>query len=87
MKRIAITLICLITSFSITHAELLNFGPRLGASISQLKLRENSGRFTDLKSGWGYQAGVVARVTLPIVHFQPELLVTGSGGKLTRKAQ
>lgn len=86
MKKFTITFLCLIASYSFTQARIFHVGPRIGASTSQIKIEGRVDRFTDSSFAWGYQAGVVARLHLPILYLQPELLITSSGGKCSWQA-
>lgn len=81
MKKITITFLCLIASYSFIQARVFQFGPRIGISAAQIKVREHVDLFAGSSFVQGYQAGVVTRLHLPILYLQPELLITRSENK------
>ncbi len=78
MKKLSITLLCLLASYSFTQAGIFQFGPRLGISRSEISLADKNHTF-QISPTTGYQAGVVTRINLPLVYIQPELVITQSG--------
>ncbi len=59
------------------HAQIFSIGPKFG--ISQGDIRVTNG-FQGDQSKIGYHLGAFARINLPLLFFQPELLYTNTGG-------
>jgi len=87
MKRLMVTFLCLVASYSFTQARVFQFGPRLGISNTRIIIQEHKNHFTDVEFVIGYQGGVMARLQLPIVYLQPELLLVSFGATLNQQAQ
>lgn len=85
MKRVITALFAFLITTSVAHATVFNLGPRLGGSISHLKvgLDKDSPEYEalNLKSGLGYHLGIFARFSLSPLYIQPELLFSGAGAK------
>ena len=87
MKKWMITVLCFLALYDFTHARILQLGPRLGISSSQIKIKSPNKQFPELQAATGYQVGFVAQLNLPIVFIQPELLITGSGIQYQQQTQ
>ena len=85
MKRITITLLSFFITTSLAHASILNLGPRIGLSVSELKVDQvkNKSVYEALspKAGLGYHLGAFVRFSLDAAYIQPELLISGSGAQ------
>lgn len=88
MKRVIIALLCFTISTSWAHANIFSIGPRIGLSVSQVKVNPPEGSTAhetlQLKDGWGYHLGIFTRFDLFAVYIQPEVLITGSGAKFSQ---
>lgn len=62
------------------HAQLFTLGPKFG--VSQGDVRVTNG-FKGEDSKIGYHVGAFARINLPIIYLQPELLYTNTGGSFS----
>ena len=85
MKKILIVLLCFFISVPLTHASFFKMGPRVGTSVSQIKMSPAPGNtaLADLQPGnyWGYHMGAFTRFNLLLCHIQPEILLTSTGAR------
>ena len=77
MKKYALFVLLSVAVLGQSHAQLLSFGPKFG--ISQGDVRVFDG-FQGDDSKMGYHVGAFARINLPVIFIQPELLYTNTGG-------
>lgn len=85
MKRITITLLSFFIATSLAHASIFNVGPRIGLSVSELKVDQVKDKSVyealNPKAGLGYHLGAFARFSFGAIYMQPELLISGSGAQ------
>jgi hypothetical protein len=79
MKKITSTLLCILASYSFSQASILQFGPRIAVHTSNLKAKTQEDQNVKFNFITGFRGGVVARIDLPVVFIQPELLVSRTG--------
>jgi len=76
MKSILMGLFCLLVAIQ-TQAQVFSVGPKFG--ISQGDVRVTDG-FQGDESKIGYHVGAFARINLPVIFLQPEVIYTNTGG-------
>lgn len=80
-KTIGSLLFFLLATFKPTQASIIQAGPRIGLSTSHIRLDRDLEKDYNPEIGGGYQLGAIARVNLPIIYIQPELLFSNSNAK------
>jgi len=82
MRKIIVSLFLAFATTS--SAQILNLGIKGGFNTPNLKIK-NSGTVTvsDLSDHAGWHLGLVGRINLAIIYFQPELLYTTTTSKIT----
>lgn len=63
-----------------SQAQIFTLGPKFGISQGDVKVSEG---FRGEDSKIGYHVGVFARINLPIIFLQPEVLYTNTGGSFS----
>jgi hypothetical protein len=82
MKKLIVAILLLIGVSNVTHAYIIQAGPRIGISTTHIVFDKDLRKCYDPEIGLGYQLGVLARITLPIIYIQPELLFTSNSAKV-----
>lgn len=59
------------------NAQVLSVGPKIGISQGDVSV---SNGFNGDESKMGYHVGAFARINLPVIYLQPEVLYTNTGG-------
>ncbi|WP_114751380.1 porin family protein [Pleomorphovibrio marinus] len=77
MKRYVFFLMLSMALIGQSQAQLLSFGPKFGVSQGDVRVFEG---FQGDDSKMGYHVGAFARINLPVLFIQPELLYTNTGG-------
>lgn len=77
MKKILIVALICIFAATQAKAQVFSVGPKFG--ISQGDVRVFDG-FQGDESKLGYHVGAFARINLPVIYLQPEILYTNTGG-------
>ncbi|OJW68573.1 MAG: hypothetical protein BGO68_02295 [Candidatus Amoebophilus sp. 36-38] len=80
-KTIGVFLLLLLATFKPTQASIIQIGPRVGLSTSHIILDSDLRKHYNPEIGLGYQLGGIARINLPIIYIQPELLFSDSSAK------
>ncbi|MFC4874779.1 porin family protein [Negadavirga shengliensis] len=80
MKKLLIILSLTLLAAGPVSAQFLSVGPKFG--ISQGDVRVTDG-FQGEDSKMGYHLGAFARINLPIIFIQPEVLYTNTGGSFS----
>ncbi len=62
------------------QAQIFTMGPKFGISQGDVRISEGF-RWEDAKIG--YHVGAFARINLPVIFFQPEVLYTNTGGSFS----
>ncbi|GAB3016274.1 hypothetical protein GCM10027284_39220 [Cyclobacterium sediminis] len=77
MKKALIILF--FTGLGITqlNAQILSVGPKIGLSQGDVQVSDG---FKGEDSQMGYHVGIFARINLPVIYLQPEVLYTNTGG-------
>jgi len=88
MKKLILVLIASMFIFTMSNAQLFNFGIKAGIGFSSLKIEDITGiddgsDVYDLVTGdgvMGYHVGIQTRIDLAILTIQPELYFNAGGG-------
>jgi len=90
MKKLILVLIASMFIFTMSNAQLFNYGIKAGIGFSSLKIEDitsidpgDGGDIYDLVTGdavMGYHVGVQTRINLAIFMIQPELYFNAGGG-------
>lgn len=62
------------------HAQVFTLGPKFGVSQGDVSVSEG---FRGEESKIGYHVGAFARINLPVIFIQPEVLYTNTGGSFS----
>lgn len=71
----------MIGSVSFAQADF-SIGPKVGVNYSSLNFRSNTSPYQSGSNQIGYHAGLFARIDLPVIFFQPEVIFSSTGGQL-----
>jgi len=90
MKKLFLVLIASMFIFTLSNAQMFNYGIKAGIGFSSLKLDDITGindgsDIYDLITGdavMGYHVGVQTRIKLAMIMIQPELYFNAGGGTL-----
>ena len=83
MKKRFVLLLFFMVCSNLAQARMFNFGPRIGISYAQLKIRNKKNREKfSIDDKFGYQLGGFARLNIFILYVQPELSITGSRARV-----
>ena len=88
MKKLILVLMVSMFVFTVSNAQLFNYGIKAGIGFSSLKIDDITGisdgsDVYDLVTGdgvMGYHVGLQGRIDLAILQFQPELYFNAGGG-------
>ncbi|NHE59773.1 porin family protein [Cyclobacterium plantarum] len=78
MKKLFVILFLL--GFGQVNAQVLSIGPKFGVSQGDVKVMDG---FKGEDSKMGYHVGAFARINLPVIFLQPEVLYTNTGGSFS----
>ncbi len=59
-----------------------SIGPKVGMNYSSLNFKSNTSPYQSGSNQIGYHAGLFARIDLPVIFFQPEVIFSSTGGQL-----
>ena len=77
MKKVWIILFLSGIGLGHLKAQVLSVGPKIGVSQGDVSV---SNGFKGDESKMGYHVGAFARINLPVIYLQPEILYTNTGG-------
>lgn len=80
MKNLFVVILLSLMAYGPLNAQVFSVGPKFG--VSQGNVRVTDG-FQGEDSQMGYHLGGFARINLPIIFLQPEVLYTNTGGSFS----
>ena len=83
MKNLAITILLTGLFLGEVSGQVLSVGPKFGVSQGDVHVTDG---FRGEESKMGYHLGLFARINLPIIFLQPEVLYTNTGGSFSNNS-
>ncbi|SEJ75562.1 Outer membrane protein beta-barrel domain-containing protein [Cyclobacterium xiamenense] len=83
MKNLAIVILLTGLFLGEVNGQVLSIGPKFGVSQGDVHVTDG---FQGDDSKMGYHLGLFARINLPIIYLQPEVLYTNTGGSFSNNS-